>query len=102
MMMHSERRRLWEARIADYSTSGLSMEEWCAQQGVTRQQMRYWLERSRKNAGKVEWTTVEIVEQETLEREGMTVYVGPARIEVRPGFDQSLLTDVLRVVVAAC
>lgn len=54
------------------------------------------------------WAAVEIVEDMNLPQKVeassgcLNIWIGAARIEVRPGFDPSLLFQVLRVVVGGC
>ncbi len=37
------RRQTWLARITAYKQSGQTMKVWCGAQGVTRDQLKYWL-----------------------------------------------------------
>jgi transposase-like protein len=100
-MLRTELRKEWVARIADYTRSGLTAREWCARQGITESQLKYWLRQVRKSEQKVEWASVRVVEDEAPDR-GVSVHLGAARIEVRPGFDATLLGEVLRVVASTC
>lgn len=107
MMLRSELRKEWEVLVADYSRSRLSARKWCAANGVSEHQLEYWRRRIREKAGNVVWATIELVEEDAgactddIESGGITVHLGAARIEVRPGVDRALLGDVLRV-VATC
>jgi transposase-like protein len=103
----------WTALIADYASRTSSAREWIEQHGVTKDQLAYWRTRLSKATGDdVQWTSLQVVDQEThMEQvhctsigntDGITVHIGPARIQVRPGFDQQLLSEVIRVVVASC
>jgi transposase-like protein len=113
MMSRPELLREWETRIADYSARGSSAREWFDQHGVTKSQLKYWRARLRETPkGDVQWTSVQVADRDThisqahAVPEGnaaeITLHVGPARIQVRPGFDHALLSDVLRVVVSSC
>jgi hypothetical protein len=118
MMTNAKRRRLWRDRVADYGASELPVRKWCEKCGVTENQLRYWLgkigqalpvsEHSEPECST--WARVEIVEdasetafgdQESMSpaQSQVSVRVGSATIEVRPGFDQALLSEVLRVVL---
>ncbi|MHB9038087.1 MAG: IS66 family insertion sequence element accessory protein TnpA [Armatimonadota bacterium] len=111
-MTHARSRGLWQARVADYDASGLTMREWCERNGFRDGQLRYWLKRARDAGESQSWACVELVdegisgrtESNPLAADGVqvTVRVGSATVEVRSGFDPSLLSEVLRVVVATC
>ena len=73
---------------------------------------RYWLKKAREAGESQSWACVELVDEgisgarksnETATGDpGVAVRVGAACIEVRPGFDSALFSEVLRVVVATC
>lgn len=115
-MTNARRRKLWQARVADYRASELSMREWCERNGVTDHQLRYWLEKTGGRSQGGSWACVELIDDDIAEaRKSPTasrgpngtapsdaevaVCVGVARIEVRSGFDPNLLSEVLRVVL---
>lgn len=108
-MLHSKRHIDWASRVAEYSASDLPMSEWCEQNGCTENQLKYWIKKARKlseDLGQT-WAQVEISDIDPLAHYALSsssiiVGVGNARIEVRPGFDPSLLSEVLRVVAATC
>jgi len=120
-MTNAKRRKLWRDRVADYRASELPVRKWCEKNGVTDNQLRYWLGRIGEASPAPEssqpqssaWSRVEIVEdasatafadQESMSptQSQVSVRVGSATIDLRPGFDQALLSEVLRVVVATC
>jgi len=106
-MTRAELQQLWETRIAEYQASGQSVKEWCAShEGISPRQLWYWLRKYKnQNAAPSEsssrWLPVEISEQGSLEQ-ALLVKIGPASIEVRPGFDPALLTQVVQVLVSLC
>jgi hypothetical protein len=100
--------------VADYQASELTMREWCEQNGFRVDQLRYWLKKAR-DAGLTQsplWACVELVDEgisgttkmnpTSTSGTAVTVRVGAATIELRPGFDPVLLAEALRVVVATC
>ena len=113
-MTHARSRGVWQARVAEYDSSGLTMREWCRRNGFRDGQLRYWLKKARDagNGRSQSWACVELVDDGTSgSREpsgcaagepGLSVRVGAATIEVRSGFDSALLSELLRVVVATC
>ena len=51
----------WAVRIAEYKESGKSQRVWCAENGVKRSALRYWLERLDELSEGKEIRFVEIV-----------------------------------------
>ena len=108
-MTKAERQALWETRIAEYKKSGQSVKEWCSShEDVNPKQLWYWL-RKYKNQDVVSpgnsnrWLPVKITEQASIEQgHALLVNVGPVSIEVKPGFDPALLSQVVKALVALC
>ncbi len=92
----------WEVRVASYRSSDLSMQKWCAVNGVKPHQLEYRLRKERTafmdNAPPVTWLRASVSERDS----GLAVRVGGAVIEVRPGFDADLLSSVVRALSAVC
>jgi len=108
-MMKAELQQEWERRIAEYRASGQSAKEWCAAHNVTPRQLWYWLKKCRtgdepRPAGSpVKWLPVEVSQAPCLGQENeLLIRVGPASIEVRPGFDPALLGEVIKVLMSLC
>ena len=101
-MENTQMQQLWEERIADYRKSGLTAARWCERTGHSIGQLKYWITKARKLARRNEWAQVEIVDSNPPAAFKITVRVGAARIEVEPGFDQSLFSEVLRVMSSTC
>lgn len=106
-MKRKELRETWHSRIQDYCSSGESAATWCQRNEIPPRQLWYWI-RKFKNADvpkqaspKLPWASVHIDESSSDEAP-LIVKVGFASIEVRPGFDASLLTDVVRTLRALC
>jgi hypothetical protein len=97
-----EVREQWEERITAYRASGLTAARWCERTGHSIGQLKYWITKTGKAARKRDWAPVEIVDSNPAAASKITVHVGSARVEVEPGFDQSLLSEVLGVVSSTC
>lgn len=95
-----ELRREWERRIAEYKTSGLSQVKYCEANGLSIHQFRYWMKRMRnkytENTSN-SWVPVVIEDSKPAECESLLVRVGSVSIEVNPGFNPSLLVEVIKV-----
>jgi len=107
-MTKVERQKEWETRITEYRASGQSAKVWCAAHNVTPRQLWYWLRKfkSKKDAPFMkspQWLPVEVSGQLPAEQgNALLIRVGKAGIEVRPGFDPALLSQVVRVLVSLC
>lgn len=108
-MTKVELRQEWERRIAEYRASGQSAKEWCATHNVTPRQLWYWLKKCRTGAeprssgSPVRWLPVEVSQAPRPGQENeLLIRVGPASVEVRPGFDPVLLSEVLKVLMSLC
>jgi hypothetical protein len=107
-MNREERRQLWQARMADYRQSGLSLKAWCALQEYTPDQLKYWLY---KRTPKTPSTSSllpspQFVSLTTLlaspPSSSLQVHVGSARIEINSGFDPNLLRELVRALESPC
>ncbi|AGL02524.1 IS66 family insertion sequence element accessory protein TnpA [Desulfoscipio gibsoniae] len=98
-MAKSELRQEWETRIADFRASGQSGAAWCAAHNIRPNQLWYWLKKikSAENPSitQTQWVSVEINESDPTGN-GLLIKVGPAVIEVQPGFNPALLKEVVQ------
>ncbi|QGG48328.1 IS66 family insertion sequence element accessory protein TnpA [Heliorestis convoluta] len=67
-MSRAHLKKEWEARVAAYRASGLSIPKWCAANDVKAHQLRYWLKKieaveSSANP-KTQWISIEISDNE--------------------------------------
>ena len=99
-----ELQREWEARVAEFRASGLSGAKWCQTHGLKTHQFYYWLGKNRAQdaepAGPAKWLQVEV--RKPMTAAALQVRVGQTIIEVVPGFDPELLTDVVRALGGLC
>ena len=103
-MAPTELKRLWESRIADQRSSGLSVSKWCETHQMKTHQFYYW---SRKLTSATpttpQWITVNVDSQPAEERQPtLLLKVGSVEIEVQSGFNRTLLSDVVRTLQALC
>lgn len=96
-MTKQERKKIWVSRIAEYRSSGQKVREWCKEHGVNPNQLWYWLRKENNHTSsepKFSWLPVGLNGDDS--QESLTVTVGQVLIDVKPGFDQKLLLDVVR------
>ncbi|OIQ07770.1 hypothetical protein MOOR_26090 [Moorella thermoacetica] len=108
-MTKAELQELWASRIAEYKMSGQSVREWCAtHKGISPRQLWYWLRKYKDQEGvlspqSTRWLPVEVSEQSSgVHGNPLLIRIGQADIEVKPGFDPALLSQVVRVLVELC
>lgn len=106
-MTKTELRKEWSARVAAYKASGQSASAWCAANNLQPRQLWYWL-RKHKNietpaVKPSQWLSVEVSELKPNSPQGtLLVRVGQATVEIRPGFNPVLLSDVVRILAELC
>ena len=98
-MTRAELREVWRERVAAFRASGMSVRRWCAEQGIKEHQLRYWLRRlDSDDTPGPRWIPVTLNGAGPWEEaRGLVIRIGRATIEVEPGFDRTLLADVVRV-----
>jgi hypothetical protein len=95
----------WPAIVAAYKTSGQRQGEWCAQNSVNINNLRYWLRKEREIISSSEetcqWLPLAVGEIETTTQDQiLTLKVGQIFIEIKPGFNLKFLTDVVRALIS--
>jgi hypothetical protein len=103
--MDPEKQELWKERMEHYEASGLSGKRWCEEQRVSEGQFWYWKKKwkeSLKEEGvSTNWAAL-VVADAALQKTGLTVRIGTAEIEVQPGYDATLLQNVVRTLMSIC
>lgn len=96
-----------EAIINAYKTSGQRQIEWCRNNNVNINNLRYWLQKEQKKRNQekasCQWLVLNNgILEPTPNNECLTLQIGPVMIRVGPETNQKLLTDVVKAVIAAC
>jgi hypothetical protein len=103
--MNTGKRELWEKRIGDYEASGLSGKRWCKEQGISEAQFWYWKKRLKESFARREggvsttWAPL-VVADSVSQKTALTVRIGAAEIEVKPGYDERLLQNVIQTLMS--
>jgi hypothetical protein len=105
-MTKLEQQKEWENRINLYRASGRSVTQWCAANNVRPGQLWYWLRKfkSGNDAALIpsnQWLPVEVRHHSPGDNP-LLIRVGEACIQVKPGFDPALLTQVVRTLLTLC
>ncbi len=104
-MTRQERRQMWAERVEVFRASGQTTTAWCAQQDINPNQLRYWLRKSRyqeNEASSPQWLAVDIAPGGDTPECVLRVRVGPATIEVGPGYDPGLLQNLVATLAKLC
>ncbi|WP_025434850.1 IS66 family insertion sequence element accessory protein TnpA [Peptoclostridium acidaminophilum] len=103
-MISNELDNLWEQRLAQYEASGQSVTTWCKEQTIRENQFYYWRKKLRtdkdeKTQPPVQWLPLDLQLSKQVSPVGdlITVHIGKAAVELRKGFDQSLLREIIQV-----
>lgn len=96
MELHQE----WERRMDAFRASGQSARAWCAAQDIHLHRFWYWArklrtQRQTESIEPIQWLTVTMNESQLEPGAQLTVRIGHAYIEVKPGFQPALLTQVV-------
>ncbi|EJL38656.1 hypothetical protein PMI08_05382, partial [Brevibacillus sp. CF112] len=107
-MTQAELREVWSTRINDYRASGERVATWCERHQVTPRQLWYWMRKlkgedePKQATNKPQWVPLQVKESTSDTASPLLVKVGSASIEIRSGFDPSLLADVVKVLKTLC
>ena len=105
-MTQTKVRKAWEARIRAYKASGQSASDWCAEHHVTKRQLYVWMNKLQdatiKDSSKIPWVKVQMDKEAETTKSMLVVRVGSTAIEVQPGYNPALLTDVIRTLQTLC
>ena len=106
---NQELRKEWERWISIYRSSGQTQTNWCKANDLSIHQFKYWLKRiegpkPRLTTTSPQWVPVELEDSnvEDTNNEALQVKVGLASVEVKPGFNQSHLKEVIKVLKSLC
>jgi hypothetical protein len=105
-----QHRQQWAERIANFRASGLTMAAWSAENQVSVDQLKYWLYKVKKSSptdpssSSSGWVpfAVTSTSSDSSGASLLVVRVGPAAIELRPGFDPVLLREVVEALQISC
>lgn len=108
-MTKAEKRIEWKTRFDDWKASGLSVAAWCREQEVNKPQMYYWIrtfeeDKTPDQETDTQWLTIDVKDETTALRseEPVIIHFGSMSIEVRPGTNMALLSDVVNVLRSQC
>lgn len=111
---------IWISRINEYKARSEPAPVWCERNQVTQGQLYYWMERLNKanqqallasrpqfiplclDEAIAEVAQLPRPDHQLCEASPVLVRVGSATVEVGPGFDASVLAEVVKVLKSLC
>ncbi|WP_394838654.1 IS66 family insertion sequence element accessory protein TnpA [Pendulispora rubella] len=100
----TETEKKWHDRVAAWRASGKSCEEFAQGQGyaaITLQQWRFRLRKKERDAKTETVALARVVRSDASAAPAMAVDLGGVRIEIRPGFDRTLLRELVAALMEA-
>ncbi len=98
----------WQQHVEAFKSSGLTREAYSKENGIRVYQLDYWrkkfLPSKRKPAidSKNQWVPVKISNDPGEKSSSIDLWIGTVRVEIKPGFDPTLLTEIIRAVDTQC
>jgi hypothetical protein len=97
--------QVWRQHVEAFKKSGLTRPAYCRKHRIPVSRLDYW-RRKLSNAEianeAAQWVPVTIAEEASEVDPGIQLWIGKLRIELRPGFDPKLLSEILRAVGGPC
>lgn len=97
--------QVWRQHVEAFKESGLTRPAYCRKHRIRVSRLDYWrrkLSISGIEKEAAQWVPVTIAEEAAEADPGIQLWIGKLRIELRPGFDPKLLSEILRAVNGPC
>jgi hypothetical protein len=100
-----EKRDHWRRQIEAWKSSGLSRRVYCEQNGIKISTLDYWCQKlkpsgAKSKTDKTGWIPLKLDDDEPSS--AIDLRIGRIRIAVKPGFDRTLLVELLQTISAIC
>jgi len=99
----------WRDHEEAFRNSGLTRLRYCRKHQISVYQFDYWRRRLKKlsenksSADKKDWIPLQICEESPgKQNTGIRIQIGQISVEIQPGFNHKLLSEVLRIAGALC
>jgi hypothetical protein len=98
-------RLLWRKRVKDFRVSGLSMKKYSKENNLKIHQLQYWNQKykgdNKKEASN--WVSVDLNNNQTNNNyQSLYLTIGSCKLEIKPGYDQTLFKEVMKVLIEIC
>ncbi len=98
----------WQRQVESFKASGLTREAYSKKNRIQVYRLDYWrkkisrMDKTQEAISAVDWVPLKISNEPTERNSHIDLWVGPFRIEIKPGFDPKLLTELLQTMGAGC
>lgn len=98
-MLRTDLKQEWAQRLKEFQSSGETATAWCAARNIHLHRFWYWsrklrIHNQKPSSEEIQWLSVSV--DEPSSEDTLTLQVGNVRIEVRPGFNSTLLQQVIQ------
>ncbi|ASK63889.1 hypothetical protein CFK37_19725 [Virgibacillus phasianinus] len=110
-MTLKDKRIEWKLRFDAWKESGLSIAKWCREHKLNEPQMYYWVQKFEREikspdqeTSDTQWLTVDMKDEpaQISSQEPVFIHFGTISVEVRPGANMGLLSDVVQILQNQC
>jgi hypothetical protein len=101
-MTERQKQELWVKRIEDFRSSGQSQVAWCQEQDIPVHQLRYWLQKQRKNVSESVGSRWISMQATVASGSGVSLRLGAITLDIEPDFNQQVLVDVVNSLMTVC
>lgn len=103
-MSRTDLQQEWAQRLKEFHASGETATAWCTARNINLHRFWYWSRKLRtqnqnQSSAEIRWLSVRM-DESSLE-DTLIVQVGHVRIEVKPGFNPTLLQQVVQTLTHA-
>mgnify|MGYP000008499709 FL=1 len=99
-MTRDEKLLMWEKKVEQFDKSGLSMRQWCQENGEVYGTFRHWRkviqEKNEQEQGQSRWLPLQVLD-DTTQHSPIVIKYKEFKIEISQDVDTRLLEDLLRV-----
>jgi hypothetical protein len=101
MKSNPEKTNYWRQQIEALKASGLTRTAYCEANQIKLSALDYWRQKfnAPEKKNETNWIPIKIAEDSS---QGIDLHVGRITIAVKPGFDRTLLVELLQTISALC
>lgn len=95
----------WRQHVESYRSSGLTRKAYCERNQIKESTFGYWCKKMKRTEQGLDkclepmWIPLQVSEERSS---GINIRFGNITLEIKPGFDKTLLVELLRTIGALC
>ena len=101
--------KFWRQHVQAFTDSRKTRVAYCRENRIKTHRLDYWRRKQKESTAeenqvsRKDWIPLQIHEDQAIGKgTGIRLHIGRLTIEVEPGFNPELLTEVIRIVGTAC